>query len=575
VSNTSGAAVVSSGDPNKRPPKSDCDRLAAQLRDSSTRNGALNELLKLSANHDSNFSLDSDAILVVLCQIVYETLEWEPRTSTTKTGTDTGRPTGSSGTDTMTNTNDSDSDEDDDDDDAPTFRSQQAWTTETTIASQDWGAHCESKLKYKSLHSETIKPFEVVLMILRNLSFVAANLRVLAYSPDILQILVGALYECTSSNNLSSSSKLGNIGGTGGGGAGDEQGSGDRSNANTNTNTSTIALPALHTLVNLAPYLDVTGQKLVCDKLFLQGDKSDEYPLLPTGNFGQASDGSWGFGGLWLAKRLDTKEDVVQDVSKELLLELMQDYLVQVWSIFPALSKVLTDSNAPRLVIIMAVDLLQEFINHARVGVVGKVEEHTKNQNELPNARAILVHMPTLVLERLLDLLHVPRLGPDALDYVDPVHNIVTRVTTLKLVMGYDATVDTDVRDRALDVLVPLLELDSPRLAQRLGVKSTNGRPQFRLFDNLMPILTTQVGRNEAPLLATQLLRELTKAKENRVGLEYLQNRIVGLARKDARMAHLAMNHLYVLEEPQAAAASSSVEAAATTTEEGGVHAAE
>jgi hypothetical protein len=553
-------SVSAVSDPSKRSKAepSDGNRLAAQLRDSSTRNATLNELLKLSASHDSNFSLDSDAILVELCQIVFDTLEWDHPSRSTTTGIGTGRP--SSSADTMTST-DTDSDSDtEDDDDAPTFRSQQAWTTETTIASQDWGAHCESKLKDKSMQAETgtIQPFEVVLMILRNLSFVAANLRVLAYSPNILQVLVGALYECTSSNNLSSS-----------GGGDDVAGS----NTNTNSNTSTIALPALHTLVNLAPYLDVTGQKLVCDKLFLQSDKSDEYPLLPSGTFGQAADGSWGFGGLWLAKRLDTKEDVVQDVSKELLLQLTQDYLVQVWSIFPALSKVLTDSNAPRLVIMTAVDLLQEFINHARVNVVGKVEDNEKYHNELPNARAILVHMPTLVLERLLDLLYIPRLGPDALDYVDPVHNIVTRVTTLKLVMGYDATVDTDIRDRALDVLVPLLELDSPRLAQRLGVKSTNGRPQFRLFDNLVPILTTQVGRNEAPLLATQLLRELTKAKENRVGLEYLQNRIVKLARKDSRIAHLALNHLYVLQQPQAAPLL--VEGVATTVQEGSVQAAE
>ena len=70
-------------------------------------------------------------------------------------------------------------------------------------------------------------------------------------------------------------------------------------------------------------------------------------------------------------------------------------------------------------------------------------------------------------MQRLLDLLYIPRLGPDSLEYIDPVQNIVTRVTTLKLLMGYDATVDTDVRDRALDFLVPLLELDSPRLAQR------------------------------------------------------------------------------------------------------------
>ena len=114
----------------------------------------------------------------------------------------------------------------------------------------------------------------------------------------------------------------------------------------------------------------------------------------------------------------------------------------RVWAVFPALSKLLTDSTSPRLVIMTALDLLQEFINHARVGVVGEVDVEA----DLPDARSIVVHMPTKVLNRLSDLLYVPRLGPDSLDYIDPVHNIVTRVTTLKLLMSYDATVDTDVR---------------------------------------------------------------------------------------------------------------------------------
>ena len=129
------------------------------------------------------------------------------------------------------------------------------------------------------------------------------------------------------------------------------------SNTNTNTNTSTIALPALHTLVNLAPYLDVTGQKLVCDKIFLQVTRAtntlscslailDKPPMA----VGALEDYC-----LWLAKRLDTKEDLVQDVSKKLFL--------QVWSIFPALSKVLTDSNAPRLLTMTAVDLLHDQAN--------------------------------------------------------------------------------------------------------------------------------------------------------------------------------------------------------------------
>ena len=224
-----------------------------------------------------------------------------------------------------------------------------------------------------------------------------------------------------------------------------------------------------------------------------------------------------------------------------------------------------------------ALDLLQEFINHARVGVVGEVDVEA----DLPDARSIVVHMPTKVLNRLSDLLYVPRLGPDSLDYIDPVHNIVTRVTTLKLLMSYDATVDTDVRgmstctapidfekschytvsftfdpllainvsDRTLDILVPLLELDSPALARRLGRDEDKGtnRTRNRLYDTLLPILTTQVGRNEAPLLATQLLRELAKAEENKMGFLYLQERLVALASQDQRVAHLVFNHLYTI----------------------------
>ena len=469
----------------------DGEALAAKLRNRLQRNNALNDLLKVTSSHEANYALDSDAILIEFVKIAYEVLDWRPPTMMV----------------------------------APSFRSSVAWTEHPTEGTRMWALHCEEKLAKKSIEPDNFKPLEAILVILRNLSFVAANLRLMAYSTDILAILVGSLYESTSTSNL---------------------GSGEDSS---NVNGSTIALPALHALVNLAPYLDVTGQKLLCDKLFLSSrNKGEETPLVPSpSTFGQAADGSWGFGGLWLAKHLDTKEDLVQDVSKDMLLMLAQDYLIRVWSIFPALNKVLTDSDSPRLVVMMAVDLLQEFINHARVGVVGQVEDRDA---ELPNARAILVHVPSAILERLTDLLYVPRLGPDSLDYINPVHNIVTRVTTLKLLMGYDATVDTDVRDRALDVLVPLMELDSPRMAKRLGLKK-NGRPQTRLYDAIFPVLTSQAGRNEAPLLATQLLRELANASENKIGMLYVQNRLLRLASHESRVAHLSLNHLYTLDDAQ------------------------
>lgn len=371
--------------------------LASRLRDSTQRNSALNELLKLSCSHEVNFSLDGDEVLNEIVKIGYEALDWEPPAHSSYSK------------------------------EPPLFNVKLAWAEPVSNTAKTWAKHCEQRLAKKSLDPEKMKPLEVILAIIRNLSFVAANLRLLAFSPDVLALLVGSLYECMSTDNLS---------------AGDDSSSG----ASSSSNNSTLALPALNTLVNLAPYLDVSGQKLLCDKLFLSAN-TDESAIFPApASFGQAADGSWGFGGLWLAKRLDTKEDIVQDVSREMLLQFTHEYLDRVWSIFPALSKVLTDSNSPRLVIMMALDLLAEFINHARVGVVGDVDDEA----DVPDARSIVVHIPKSVLNRLSDLLYVPRLGPDSLDYIDPVHNIVTRVTTLKLLMSYDATVDTDVRGRLL-----------------------------------------------------------------------------------------------------------------------------
>lgn len=123
---------------------------------------------------------------------------------------------------------------------------------------------------------------------------------------------------------------------------------------------------------------------------------------------------------------------------------------------------------------------------------------------------------------------------------------MVTRITPLKLRMGYDTVVDTDIRDRVLDVLAPLLELDAPRLAARLGQE--NGTPNVQLYDALVPILTTNVGRNDATLLASQVFRELAQAPENEVGLQFVQAKLVGLAANDPRVSRLVWNDLYPIK---------------------------
>ena len=481
------------GDDSRRDnsPSAASQALAARLLDPAQRNAAVNELLRASA---VNYALDGDIVLEALAEVVFESLDWDQDVSG---------------------------------DGKPIFRPHQAWTVQPTQESKDWADHCERCFSNKGhmhmIDPEKLKCVEAVVVILRNLSFSAANVRLLAFSPDVLAILVGCLYE---GSFFSSPSNL------------------EDSGSSAAAGSSVLALPALHALVNIAPHLDVTGQKLFCDKLFFS-PKNDDAPLMPDpSSFGQAADGVWGFGSLWLAKRLDAKEDVMTDIPKAFLLELTNasDFLVQVWSIFPALSYVFEDPKSPRALLMMAVELVQEFVNHARVGAATMEQEL---DDDIPNARSILINMPDVVLERLIDLLYVPRLGPDSLAYEDPTTNIVTRVNFLKLMMTYEANVDTDMRDRSLDVLVPLLEMDSPRMALRIGLNK-KAMIRTRLYDALLPILAGNSGRSESSMLASQILKELAKAgDENKIGLGYIQGRLVEMASRDPRASQLALLHLY------------------------------
>lgn len=493
------------------------ERLVRQLRDPAQRTGALNDLLQWSASHERNYALPSDTILKELVDVaVYDCLNWQQAGLVTSLRTPN------------TNTHDEGSGDNDEHDDPPQFRSKLTWTRPPTQRMITWTKHCQTQLdsRQRKISADHYRMLEVIMMILRNFSYVGANLRLLMYSPNVLALLVGCLYEGCEQSLANSTTES-----SGGGGS--------------TASTMTLALAAIQTLIHLTPQLDLSGQKLLCDKLFYDPTHSNECPTVPdVTTFGQAARGNWGFGGVWIAKKLDTKEDTLSDADKNFVLSLAADQLASVWSIFSGIANLLVDPKLPRPVILMVLDFLQETINLARVGVVGSVQ--LDDTDELPTLRAVLVSMPDTILQRLVDFLYIPRLGPDALDYIDPVRNVVTRVTTLKLMMGYDATVDTDVRDRTLDVLVPLLELDTPRLAARLG-RDCNGHVRRELFDGVVPILSTTAGRNDASLLASQLLRELSKAPENDIAFQYVQERLVELASRDARIAQLVWNHLYVL----------------------------
>jgi hypothetical protein len=89
-------------------------------------------------------------------------------------------------------------------------------------------------------------------------------------------------------------------------------------------------------------------------------------------------------------------------------------------------------------------------------------------------------------------------------------------------------------------------------MAARLGTDAGGTLPRTRLYDALVPILTTTAGRNEASVLATQLFRELAQAsEENRAGLQFVQSRLVELASRDPRVSLLVWNDLYPPDEEE------------------------
>jgi hypothetical protein len=344
---------------------------ASNLRsaDLATRNTELNELLQISANYDLNFSMQSDAILKALCEIiVFDVLNWKEPTSSDATQVEADRRI--------------------------VFRSANAWKHPPTPRMIDWAKYCSNL----QLDDVNLKICEVAAMILRNFSFSGANLRLLAYSPDILHVLVAFLYI----------------------------GVNDGRYRNTVADPeSTIQLSALQTLRHLVSCLDVTGQQLLTDKLFYDGCTmgGGDGPAVPNAEeFGKCVTGEWGgFGACWLAKRLDIREDTIENVPTELLLDLTSDYISAVWSIFPALHKVIVDQRSSRSIILTSLDFLQELINVARIGLVGGVQEEDPNiraghDYRMPTLRSVLVNLPDSILDRLTTLLYVPRVGPDSLE---------------------------------------------------------------------------------------------------------------------------------------------------------------
>jgi hypothetical protein len=524
---------------------------------------ALNALLRASADVDVNYCLGpgGEKIVLALVELFDEAIGWEDE-----------KRDGADGDDKRNG------------------------SLEPTVASWDftslsgkyerWSVFCRDKLASPLASSsdpnllidpETdAKILDIIIAIFRNLSFVAQNLRFLYYTEGVLRILTGALYYRGYS--------------AGGGGAGDERSGEDVLSSAHNSN---MCVHSIQTLTNMAPIIDVTGRQLFVDRIFLESDAKEitctvpghqvppnEAGGAPTATAGVPNNGkghpeygissSLGFGGMYLAKQYDTKAETLDNIPDSVVWGLVGPHVRATLAIFPALTAVLdpndntTMSTSPSGLHRPSVQALLELLT-ALI--------------ENPDNKGIFLCIPDSLLHRLTEMLFMPRLGPDSMDYIDPVSNTVARVVALKLMVGYDVAIDSDMRDRACALLVNLTDL-STGIKRRLGMassisgmiyrqydsapitpsettnelapsilrsdeSSSSRRMNVRLYDSLLSMVSSASGRGDAGQLAVRLLSNLALIPENKSGIRYVERKLISMSGKDPHIAKIACNGIF------------------------------
>lgn len=530
------AAAASTPDPSPRPAKnfcSDAPTLAASIRssDPSTSAAALNALLRTSSDDKANYALGrgGNDVVDALVEAFDGAIRWDGGEDIFDVGDeDEGDLTPSAGTWYEGGADDA--------------QDGTLVLGEPTVGPAVWTSFCRRRLA-PPMSSPHINPSEfvtdadvrtldVIVVIIRNLSYVAGNLRYLAHSPGVLRILGGCLYYRAFARE------------------GDEEADAAKfgRGATTSASNHNICVHALHALLNLAPMLDPTGRKVFTDRLLLDPTKpgSEAASVVPhdSDKYGQAK--SLGLGGMLIARRFEVRDDALSKVPDDIVRTLSAPLIRAVLSLFPALLHSLhCECNRP--VVSCSLEVLSTIADNA-------------------DNRGAFLEAPDALLSRLVDLLYVPRLGPDAVEYVDPVRNVVTRVSTLKLMMGYDASVDSELRDRSAELLVKLTGL-GPDLRRRLGRRISpapsvagsvgavgaaavaSGRrgyvPNARLYDALIAMLTTTAGRGDASQLAAKLLANLATAPENRDGMLYVEAKALQASSRNPQVANVVCNGVF------------------------------
>ena len=490
---------------------------------------ALNALLKASADVDVNYCLGAggEKVIDALCQLFDETIGWD-------------------------NSND---DENEEAGSVNLMPNSSHWG-EVSLSGKHmrWRQFCRAKLASPLSSSsdpnlfidrQTEAPIlDMILAILRNLSFVAQNLRFMVHSENAIRVLTGSLYyRCFSI-------------------------SGD--DGHSFSHHSNICVYAIQTLTNMAPLIDVTGRQLFIDRVFLESNEKEITSTVPCQAPSAGSDKEiptygiaslLGFGGMHLAKQYDTRAETIDAISDDMVWSMagVGSHVQTTLAIFPALAAVM-DPNDITTVTTSAAGWHRPSLQ-SMLDLLIALVENTDN-------KSIFANVPDILLRQLTEMLYLQRLGPESLDYIDPINHPVVRVIPLKLTSGYDAFIDADIRDRACELLVKLTEL-SPGVRRRLGMavairgmshqepiqsssskaqpgtNSSSHRINVRLFDSIISMISTSSGRSDAGSLASQLLANMATVPENRAGILYCERKLISVSAMSSDVANVACNSIF------------------------------
>ncbi len=346
---------------------------------------------------------------------------------------------------------------------------------------------------------------------------VQGNMRYLTHSVGIIRILTGSLYFrdfVTGKPERSSRSER------------------EESDIGAGNSANNICIHSIQAISNLAPFIDTVGRKIFADLYLFDGEQDstqtqsrssksadivDVKTLVNEENYGLIN--PLGFGAIFIAKNFSVKDESFSKIPTASIHRVVKKYIRSAFTIFSPLVGLISLTTS-RAIVNAALDLMNLLI-------------------DIPENQPIFECISDEVLYQLVRLLWKNRLGPDSDEYLDPVINMVTRVNPMKVLGTYDTIVDPDPRDRSLDFLVKLTALNDDlkvRVGKKIMAKKTakygifvaepRNQPNTKLYDSIIPVLTTKVGRDQAPLLAAKLLQNLASVPQNLYGIMYLQRKI-------------------------------------------------